>query len=1056
MSVRSPHFDAVIFDLDGVITQTALVHAAAWKKMFDEYLRVREEKHGEPFREFTHAGDYLPFVDGKPRYKGVASFLESRSIDIPFGDPSDDPALETACGLGNRKNIMFNRVLDEEGVDVYPTSVQLLEDLKKAGYRIGVASSSKNCKPVLEKAGLLHFFETRVDGVVSAEIGLKGKPEPDIFTTACDNLGVAYHRAVVVEDAVSGVEAGRKGNFGFVLGVAREENTRELLIGGADVVVEDIGDIGLKGIEDWFASGIETSGWELRYHDYDKQKERSREALLAVGNGYFGTRGAMEECRANAVNYPGTYVSGLFNRRVSQVADRDIENEDFVNISNWLPVSFRIGSGSFIEFNEGEDPGIRLIDRTLDMRKGELRREMILEDSEGRRTRVRSSRFASMADPHLAGVRYRITPLNYSGSITLRSELTGDHENAGVERYRQLNQQHLKPVRENIRDGQLELTVTTTQSGIDIALAARNKVHGSGGVIKSKSEKGPGWVRQEIAVEAREGQDIELEKRVTLATSRDPEGGDPTRVARDKLAGMGSFEEELARSEAAWKALWDRMDIRIGGDREAQRLIRLHTYHMLVTASPHHAGLDAGIPPRGLHGEAYRGHIFWDELYILPLYNLHLPEVTRSVLMYRYNRLEAARAYASVHGYEGAMFPWQSGSDGREETQVIHLNPLSGEWGDDYSSLQRHISLAIACNAWNYYHSTGDLAFMEEFGAELLLDICKFWVSKMQRGADGRYHIDKVMGPDEFHEKLPGSPEGGVRDNAYSNLMASWILGKGLSLLPVLGKSHKERILGKIGVTEKDLARWEETRTRLCIHVSEEGIAEQFEGYFGLQELDWEHYKRKYGNIHRLDRILKAEDKSPDDYKLSKQADFLMTFYNLGEKEVRARLADLGYDVPPDFLAKNFDYYMARTSHGSTLSRLVHARLAWLMDRRELAWGLYTDALRSDLIDIQGGTTGEGIHCGVMAGTVVDALVAFAGLRLDGEEPVLNPRLPDHWTGMEFSFSFRGRRFRVSITPEVLKISLESSGKAKIKVHLCGKAYEIAQHEAVSVNLKDR
>ncbi|MCD4710952.1 MAG: HAD hydrolase-like protein, partial [Bacteroidales bacterium] len=188
-----PKFDAVIFDLDGVITKTALVHASSWKRMFDEYMKSREERFGESFKEFTHAGDYLPYVDGKPRYKGVASFLESRGIVIPFGDPADEPDMETVCGLGNKKNIMFNKVLEDDGVEVYESSVEILEGLKADRVRIGVASSSKNCKPVLETAGLLHYFETRVDGVVSAEIGLKGKPEPDIFTTACDNLGVEYH-----------------------------------------------------------------------------------------------------------------------------------------------------------------------------------------------------------------------------------------------------------------------------------------------------------------------------------------------------------------------------------------------------------------------------------------------------------------------------------------------------------------------------------------------------------------------------------------------------------------------------------------------------------------------------------------------------------------------------------------------------------------------------------------------------------------------------------------------------------------------------------------------
>ncbi|MCK4747793.1 MAG: HAD-IA family hydrolase, partial [Bacteroidales bacterium] len=502
-----PKFDAVIFDLDGVITKTALVHASAWKKMFDGYMKSREERFGEMFREFTHAGDYLPYVDGKPRYNGVASFLESRGIDIPFGDPADDPGQETVCGLGNRKNILFNEVLDGEGVEVYESSVEMLHGLKEAGVRIGVASSSKNCKPVLEKAGLLHFFETRVDGVVSAEIGLQGKPEPDIFTTACDNLGVEYHRAVVVEDAVSGVQAGKKGNFGLVLGVAREENTQELLVGGGDVVVEDLGEIGLEGINNWFEEGMERDGWLLKYHDYEQGMERSRETLLAVGNGYFGTRGAMEESRANKVNYPGTYISGLFNRMVSRVGERDIENEDFVNISNWLPVTFRIEDGPWFEFTPEPTFHIKSIDRILDFQTGELRRELMLEDEKGRLTRVSSSRFASMTDPHCAGIRYAVTPINYQGKIEIRSEVRGDHRNAGVERYNDLNQQQLLPVSEEVLNDTLNLLVKTTQSDIQIAVSAAHSVIKGGQTVEQKTSTGSGWISQ--AYEILAGKDQE-------------------------------------------------------------------------------------------------------------------------------------------------------------------------------------------------------------------------------------------------------------------------------------------------------------------------------------------------------------------------------------------------------------------------------------------------------------------------------------------------------------------------------------------------------------------
>jgi len=245
-------FDAVIFDLDGVITQTAKVHGKAWKKMFDEYLHTREKRFNEPFKEFTHEGDYLPYVDGKPRYKGVESFLKSRGIGIPFGDPEDSFDMETACGLGNAKNKFFNDIINKDGAEVFESTVSLIHELKNIGVRIGVASSSKNCRQILQSVNLLGLFDTRVDGIGSAELGLKGKPEPDIFTTACDNLGVDYFRAVIVEDAVSGVQAGMNGGFGLTLGLARENNVNELKANGAGIVVKDLSEININTLDDWF------------------------------------------------------------------------------------------------------------------------------------------------------------------------------------------------------------------------------------------------------------------------------------------------------------------------------------------------------------------------------------------------------------------------------------------------------------------------------------------------------------------------------------------------------------------------------------------------------------------------------------------------------------------------------------------------------------------------------------------------------------------------------------------------------------------------------------
>ncbi len=250
---KSLSFEAVIFDLDGVITKTALVHSTAWTRMFNDYLSFREKTYDEKQAAFTHEKDYLPFVDGKPRYKGVADFLSSRNIKLTYGHPSDSSDLETICGLGNRKNSYFNAILENEGVEVYDSTIDLVNELRSHNIKVGVASSSANCRKVLERAGIIQLFQTRVDGEVSAKLGLKGKPEPDIFTVASDNLKVSYKKAIVVEDAVSGVQAGSKGGFGLVLGIAREGNAHDLLNNGAHVVVSDISELGgIFGLETQF------------------------------------------------------------------------------------------------------------------------------------------------------------------------------------------------------------------------------------------------------------------------------------------------------------------------------------------------------------------------------------------------------------------------------------------------------------------------------------------------------------------------------------------------------------------------------------------------------------------------------------------------------------------------------------------------------------------------------------------------------------------------------------------------------------------------------------
>lgn len=243
------HFEAAIFDMDGVVTNSAIIHSRSWKQVFDGYLRFRLTHYQEPFVEFTHERDYLGYLDGRPRYDGIEAFLTSRKIKIPRGTPDDLMGSETICGLGARKNAIFNQIVETDGVDVFEGTIAMIRELLDRGIKVGLATSSYNSAVILGKTGTRHLFGTVVDGLESAILGLRGKPEPDIFVTAAANLGSSSSRSIVFEDAVSGVRAGAKGGFALVIGIAREGNAKELREGGADMVVGDLSETNLEEID---------------------------------------------------------------------------------------------------------------------------------------------------------------------------------------------------------------------------------------------------------------------------------------------------------------------------------------------------------------------------------------------------------------------------------------------------------------------------------------------------------------------------------------------------------------------------------------------------------------------------------------------------------------------------------------------------------------------------------------------------------------------------------------------------------------------------------------
>jgi trehalose/maltose hydrolase-like predicted phosphorylase len=799
------------------------------------------------------------------------------------------------------------------------------------------------------------------------------------------------------------------------------------------------------------------TGWLLRYEGLDPAREHLREALCTLGNGRFATRAAAPESRAGDGAYPGTYAAGVFDRLGEDVDGVHVEHESIVNLPDWQSFTFRIEDGDWLDLTAA---GVTGYVQELDLRRGVLTRRFVTTDAAGRRTRVAQRRLVSMADPYLAALDTTVVAENWSGWLTLRSCLDGRVENSGVARYRGLRSAHLTGTQAGAgADGALSLTTETITSRIRVGLAARHRllVDGAERPLAATPLVQDDVAGVDVGVDVLAGTAVTVEKIVALCTARDRAIDEPGAAAVDEIARAPWFDSLLARHELAWRALWDRCDVSIDGPVRTSLVLRLHVFHLLQTLSWHSIDLDVGIPARGLHGEAYRGHVFWDELFVLPFLNLRLPEVARAMLLYRWRRLPAARAAARAAGHRGAMFPWQSGSTGREEAPAVHLNPRSGRWLPDNSSLQRHIGLAVAVNTWRYWEATADLDFLDRFGAEMILEIAAFFADLATYDrSDDRYDICGVMGPDEYHDALPGRDRPGLDDNAYTNVLTAWVLGRAADCLDLLPPRRREELLDSLGLRHTDLERWEHVarKLRLCWHT--DGVLSQFRGYEQLAEFDWGGYTHRYGDISRLDRILEAEGDSPNRYKLSKQADVLMLFQVLSADEFYAVLDRLGYEHDRETIPRTIGYYLDRTSHGSTLSRVVHA---WVLARgnRRKAWDFWQEALDSDVDDVQGGTTGEGIHLGAMAGTVDLLQRGFTGLETRSDALGLDPCLPDALTGMRFRLRYRGHpEVEISITHHSVTVGGSARRAAVLPVRVRGEEYRLDPRGSLQIPLARR
>jgi trehalose/maltose hydrolase-like predicted phosphorylase len=645
-----------------------------------------------------------------------------------------------------------------------------------------------------------------------------------------------------------------------------------------------------------------------------------------------------------------------------------------------------------------------------------------------------------------------LTPENWSADVTVHSALDGRVVNAGAKLYERFTNQHIAPVSSgSAGEDSVYLLVRTIQSELRVSMAARTRafVNGERSRVAPRLLEGTDCVGEEFVVGAREGEVLKLEKVVTLYTSKDPAISECGLASRKTLSRAGSFDSVMSEHVRAWRQLWRRFDVHLepaaaGFAVNLPMLLRLNMFHLLQAASLNSVGLDIGVPARGWTGEAYQGHVFWDELFIFPTLTFRTPEITRSLLMYRYRRLDEARAAATAAGYAGAMFPWQSGSDGQEETQELNFNPRSQRWVPDNTFLQRHVGSAIAYNVWHFFQVTHDVEFLQYFGAELILEIARFWSSIAHLNEDrGRYEIHGVMGPDEFHDGYPDAEEPGLRNNAYTNIMAVWVLRRALDVLELLPDIRRTDLSTRLALSTEEVERWRDLCERMFVPFHDDGIISQFEGYEGLEELDWEAYRMRYDNIQRLELILEAEGDSANRYKVSKQADVLMLFYLFSSEELGELFRGLGYSFEYETIPRNVAYYDRRSSHGSTLSRVVHA---WVLARsdRPRAMAYFAEALQSDVSDIQGGTTAEGIHLGAMASTVDLVQRVSTGIEVTSDVLRLNPRLPQELERLDMRIRYRGHTLDLKLMRDKLSVRSRERQAAPIHVGLGDRVCEMA------------
>ena len=1033
-AVALPDVDAVLFDLDGVLTTTRTVHAAAWKRTFDAFLATWDTSHQTSTVPFDERSDYDVYVDGKPREEGVRDFLASRSITLPEGGPDSPPTEDTVWGLGNRKDRLVGEELQRTGVQAFPGSVAWIRELREAGVKTAVVSSSRNCAAVLEYAGIANLFDTRVDGETSLELNLAGKPAPDGFLHAARQLQVSPQRAVVVEDALAGVEAGRAGGFGLVIGVDRAGHAEQLAAHGADIVVSDLSELLADPSDHVHRSGprshrlqaaaqriLASTGdypvdpWRLVERAYNPDYIPQTETLFALSNGFLGLRGSFEEGEPSY--RPGTLLNGF--HETWPIVYPELAYGFATTGQTIMPVP----DGTAVRLFIDEDPitcetiEVRHFERSLDMKRGVLERSVVYQLSDGRRFRVHSERFVSLAQRHLAAIRYEITALDAPGRLLISSELTTSHgsaDEAGTDprQSRALSLDALQPDLEREAGVAVTRTYRTRRSGLVVAAGVDHEFDPRT-VTHVHTHTGADNSQVVFGIEAGTGQSVTITKWLAYHYGRaEPTDlADRVELTLDHARTLG-YETAAADHQRVISSFWERSEVSWEGGPSAQQALHFNLF-CLMQASIRAEG--HGVPAKGLTGTGYEGHYFWDtEAYVLPFLTHTSPEAARSLLMHRIRMLPDARRRAREVGCSGALFPWRT------------INGQEASANYEAGTAQYHIDADVAYALDQYAHVSGDTDLMFRHGVELLVETARMWADLgfFSDRHGGRFVIHKVTGPDEYSTV--------VDNNLYTNVMAAENLRAAADWVDRLRTDSPQdyrRMVQRTALTPSEPARWRRASELIYIPFDETVGLHLQDDHF-LDQAPWD-----------------FEGTPPERYPLLLHYHPLVIYRHQVIKQTDVVLATVL--LPDRFTAEErrriFEHYDPLTTGDSSLSESIQAIAAADVGKYRSAEEYLVDSVALDVAD-SAGNLRDGIHVASAGGTWMAVVYGFAGYRWRSGE--FSPMLPTRAHRLQFPLRIRGSVLDVDIAEDRVTYSLRAGTPLALRHH--GTKFSVATGSPVT------